>query len=546
ATLADAESGAAAVDFPALAAFGPASTDATAPFQASYSYSGSPAEPGTVTVHGRNGAGLDATSSLDVKADGTAPSGGSISYAGGYSATGSVAISVDAGTDGESGLALGGATSERSTAPLAYGGCGTYGSWDAVTSPDTLPDGVCARYRYRVSDRVGNETVYTSSSVVRYDSTPPTGPTLTLTESSPFEHVSGSTLFYNPQGSNAGSFTVHAATTDGESGIAHVDFPAVFGGDAQTVSSSPYDASYSWTAAAGASGAQAVEAWNGAGSSSSSSFTVTPDTTAPAGGSVDYPEGYATLPVTIATDPGSDSGSGLDAASAELEGRTAPLTGSGCGAWGAWHTVTSPDTPAEGTCAQYRYRVSDDVGNETVYASAHVVRADATAPTVSLDDPGANLRSAVTLTASADDTGAGVESVRFEIAPAGSGSWAPIDTDSSAPYTAALDTTSLADGLYDLRAVARDAAGNVTTSDPVAGRRVDNTPPAVSLGDPGSIVSGTVALSATADDLGGSGVASVRYEISPAGMATWSTVPTSWDTSGSGDGLYDVRAVATD
>ena len=63
-------------------------------------------------------------SALDVQADGTAPTGGSISYAGGYSSTGSVAISVDAGTDGESGLAPGGATIERSTAPLEDGGCG--------------------------------------------------------------------------------------------------------------------------------------------------------------------------------------------------------------------------------------------------------------------------------------------------------------------------------------------------------------------------------------------------------------------------------------
>src|SRR5207244_11039904 len=133
-------------------------------------------------------------------------------YAGGDSATGSVASSGDAGSDGESGLALGGATIERSPAPLSEGGCGTYGSWDAVTSPDTLPDGVCARYRYRVSDRVGNVALSTSPSVVRYDSTPPTGPALTLAESSPSEHVSGTTLFYNPQGSNSGSFTVHAAT----------------------------------------------------------------------------------------------------------------------------------------------------------------------------------------------------------------------------------------------------------------------------------------------------------------------------------------------
>src|SRR5205807_7610177 len=55
-----------------------------------------------------------------------------------------------------------------------------------------------------------------------------TGPTLTLSESTAFEYVSGSTLFYAPVSSNTGSFTVTATASAG-SGIASVDFPDVFG-----------------------------------------------------------------------------------------------------------------------------------------------------------------------------------------------------------------------------------------------------------------------------------------------------------------------------
>src|SRR5207249_3532737 len=155
-------------------------------------------------------------------------------------------------------------------------------------------------------------------------------------------------------------------------------------------------------------------------------------------------------------------------------GRTAPLTASGCGAWSSWHAVTSPDTPPESTCAQYRYRVSDEVGNETVYGSAHVVLVDATAPTVSLDDPGANLRATVALTASADDLGgSGIATVRYEISPAGTATWSTVP--------ASWDTSASGDGLYDVRAVATDVAGNTSVSEVRTNVRVDDTPPTVTL-----------------------------------------------------------------
>src|SRR5439155_1241932 len=109
-----------------------------------------------------------------------------------------------------------------------------------------------------------------------------------------------------------------------------------------------------------------------------------------------------------------------------------------------------------------------------------------------------------------------------------------------------FDPTSVADGLYDFRAIAHDGAGNPTASDPVNGRRIDNTPPTATLADPGSIVHGTVALGSSTDDMGGSGIASVAYQLSPAGAGTWSGIAASWNTAAGGDGLYDLRVVATD
>ena len=82
----------------------------------------------------------------------------------------------------------------------------------------------------RATDNVGNTTDSTPVTVtVANDTTAPSTPVLTLTETVPDAQVAGSTLFYNPTAGHAGTFTVAATTTDAESGIAQVAFPAVFG-----------------------------------------------------------------------------------------------------------------------------------------------------------------------------------------------------------------------------------------------------------------------------------------------------------------------------
>ncbi|MDX6487328.1 MAG: hypothetical protein QOF43_2481, partial [Gaiellaceae bacterium] len=61
------------------------------------------------------------------------------------------------------------------------------------------------------------------------DNTAPTAPVLTVSEASPLSFVSGTTLFYNAQGANTASFTVDATSTDADSGIKKINFPAVAG-----------------------------------------------------------------------------------------------------------------------------------------------------------------------------------------------------------------------------------------------------------------------------------------------------------------------------
>lgn len=129
---------------------------------------------------------------------------------------------------------------------------------------------------------------------------------------------------------------------------------------------------------------------------------------------------------------------------------------------------------ADGTYA-FRAIATDAIGNTSTSASVTGRVVDNTVGSVSMEDPGAYLSGTVTLTASASST-AGVASVRIERAVNGGTSWTAVCTDTTAPYSCSWDTTTVADGLYDLRAVMTDSRGAVTTSTLVSARRVDNSP----------------------------------------------------------------------
>src|SRR5207302_6301608 len=99
---------------------------------------------------------------------------------------------------------------ERAAATLTEDVCGAFGADAPVTltggADTSVVSGNCYRYRYVVSDNVGNASAPSSASAVaKVDTTTPIAPALTLSASSPFEHADGTTLYYNPQGSNAAS-----------------------------------------------------------------------------------------------------------------------------------------------------------------------------------------------------------------------------------------------------------------------------------------------------------------------------------------------------
>ena len=175
---------------------------------------------------------------------------------------------------------------------------------------------------------------------------------------------------------------------------------------------------------------------------------------------------------------------------------------------------------------------------------------------VAVTDPGSPLRGTVNIGATASQTAGGsISNVVIERSPAGAGTWTAICTDNATPYSCSLNTTTVSDGLYDFRARATDNGGYTRTSQSVANRRIDNTAPTVTTGDPGAWFGGTITLTSTTSDGSGSGVASVRYEYKTSAGSTWTTACTgntapfscSFSTTGLTNGTaYDFRAVATD
>src|SRR5258705_8837128 len=120
--------------------------------------------------------------------------------------------------------------------------------------------------------------------------------------------------------------------------------------------------------------------------------------------------------------------------------------------------------------------------------------------------PGASLLGTTTVSANATDN-VGVAGVQFKLDGASLGA-----EDTTSPYSVSWNTTGTANGSHALTAVARDAAGNATTSAVVTVTvSNDATPPSVSITAP----AGGAALSAT-----GTGPAEASDDVAPTGGHT--------------------------
>ena len=190
-------------------------------------------------------------------------------------------------------------------------------------------------------------------------------------------------------------------------------------------------------------------------------------------------------------------------------------------------TATTTTTPSTGDHFYYAKITQDDglrLWSAPVWVTEGSGGGDTTPPTVSASESGSS--GTVTLSASASDN-VGVTRVEFYV------DGALKATDTSSPYSASLDSTTLADGSHSLVAKAYDAAGNVGASSTVSF--------SVSKGS-----SGTVTLSASASD--NVGVTKVEFYVDGALKATDTSAPygTSLDSTTLANGSHSLVAKAYD
>ncbi len=175
---------------------------------------------------------------------------------------------------------------------------------------------------------------------------------------------------------------------------------------------------------------------------------------------------------------------------------------------------------------------------------------DVIGPAVSITVPttGATVSgSSVTVSASATDSGSGVAGVQFKLDGVNINA-----EDVVSPYSIVWNASSVSNGSHTLTAVARDAAGNTSTSAgiTVTVNNADSVAPTVSITTPtaGATVSGSsVTVSASASD--NVGVIGVQFKLDGANLSTEDTSsPYSivWNTTSATEGSHSLTAVARD
>src|SRR5436309_3911105 len=295
------------------------------------------------------------------------------------------------------------------------------------------------------------------------------------------------------------SVTANASDNVGVVGVQFKLDGANLGGEDTTA---PYAVSWNTTTATNGSHTLTVVARDAAGNTATSSaVTVTVDNSPPAV-SITSPANGATVGGTVNVTANASDNVGvvgvqfrLDGANLGGEDTTAPYSVS-------WDTTTA------GNGSHTLTAVARDAAGNTAPSAAVTVTVsnDTTPPTVSITSPanGTTMSGTITVTANASDN-VGVAGVQFEFDGANLGA-----EDTIAPYSVSWDTTTASNGPHTLTAIARDAAGNGTTSVAVMVTVSNATPPTITGFTPASgpvrtgvTISGTNFTGATAVNFNG-------------------------------------------
>ncbi len=371
------------------------------------------------------------------------------------------------------------------------------------------------------------------------DNTAPAPPLLSLAESSPDSHAVATTFFYRPAG-GGGIFTVGAVASDGGTGLDRVTFPGLAGGFSPTSPFDdripPYGQTYSWTTGAAYAGqTNLVTAYDRVGNSSATAFSVVPDPAAPTTSDNTAAIGSAWKNTTqiVVLSPSDGTGAGSQ--------RT-HYTTDGSDPTGVSPQGTTVTLAAEGLYT-LKYFSVDNVGNiEAVRTAGTQVRIDKTPPSgATLDPLPTVIRNGQALTGAGTDALSGVASISYHFCPGGSCTPSTlVGSSSTGPDYRVVWSSQPADGVYQVLARVRDAAGNTTDS---AKRTVtiDNTAPQTTIvSAPANPTNATSAgFSFTASEGG------ATFQCRLDGGA-WTTCSSPRSYNGLGEGAHVFEARATD
>ena len=508
-----------------------------------YSFDGTAGtQSGSVTAE--NNAGLASSgTSFTAQADSSAPTSSvtcnTVACSAGWYTSSPVAISIAAG--GESG-----ASGVERIVYTTNGSAPAINGSDVVTN-GTEVDSAAANFnivalgtttvKWIAEDNVGNVSSI-SSQTVKLDTTAPNAPTLNFTSGAhSYYSGSGSTVFF--QGGGSGGFTVNASgSADADSGLAGYTYPSLGSGWSNT------NGVYSFNSSA-ATQSGSITAQNNAGlSSGGAGFTAQADGTNPTASiscnSAACSAGwYTSKPVSIAINA-SDAGSGVQRVVYTTDGSAPAINGSDVVTNGTAVAGSSAtfNVSAEGTTT-IEWIAEDNVGNITAVGT-QTVKIDTIPPTTSIGAKPSN------------PSNVAAPTFGFSSTEAGSTFQCSLDGGAYAGCASPLTLPTLGEGPHTFHVRATDLAGNVDPSPAGYSWTIDTVPPSASMNNPGSHLSGTVSLSSTSTDVGGTGVASSTFEYSTAGSGgPWTPISSSsWNTKTGpdavADGLYDLHVVAVD
>jgi len=170
---------------------------------------------------------------------------------------------------------------------------------------------------------------------------------------------------------------------------------------------------------------------------------------------------------------------------------------------------------------------------------------ETTPPTVNITSPanGSLVSRSITVQVSASDN-VGVASVTLSV------DGVAIGTLTSAPYNFAWDTTGVSDGTHRLEAVARDTAGNSSSSslNVTVGNAPDTVAPSISIVSPanGARVKNNVSVQVSASDNRGVTKVELYVDDQLTSSSTIAPFTTNWNVRKAASGAYTLRCVAYD